>query len=334
MLPAPIPANEAERIDSLRQMLLLATPDEASFDRITRIAQRLFHAPIVLISLIDADRQWFKSCVGLPVRETGRDVSFCGHAIMNKALFVIEDAREDPRFADNPLVVNPPHVIFYAGRPLRNADGHMVGTLCVIDHEPRVFSPADRRSLDDLGYWVEAVFRNRDLCETQIEVIGELEEARRGALLDPMLNLWTHDAVLEICRREVRRAFNGKRPLSVAIVAITNLDAIRAQHGDDAARPALIEGAKSLLTLLRSFDTLGRFGEHEFIAILPDADATLAAELVARVRDGMDCPILLGEDIAELTVRIGHACADFVRHTPQAADLIDAARANLDAMRA
>lgn len=333
MLPAPIPANEAERIESLNQMRLLATPDEAAFDRITRIAQRLFKAPIALISLIDTDRQWFKSCVGLPVRETGRDVSFCGHAILNQALFVVEDARLDPCFADNPLVLNPPHVVFYAGRPLRNAEGHMVGTLCVIDHEPRVFSPADRRALDDLGYWVEALFRNRELCATQQEVISELAQARRGAMLDPMLNLWTRDAALDICRREVRRAFNAKRPLSVAMLAITNLDAIRAQHGDEAVRTALIEGAKCLLTLLRSFDTLGRFGEHEFIVILPDADATLAAELATRMQSGMDCPILLGDDVAELSVRIGRASADFVRHTPEATELVDAARADLDAVR-
>lgn len=330
MLFAPIPANESARIESLRRMLLLATPDEESFDRITRVVQRVFNAPIALISLIDSNRQWFKSCIGLPVRETGRDVSFCGHAILNDGLFVIEDARQDDRFADNPLVVGPPHVIFYAGRPLKNADGHMVGTLCVIDHEPRTFSPSDRQALDDLGHWVESVFLNRDLSETQLGMISELEDTRRDALLDPMLNLWSQKASIEICKREVKRAFDGKRPLSIAMISLMNLDTIRTQHGDDAARTALISGARSLLTLQRSYDTLGRFDENEFIAILPDADPALAQTLAARMQDGMDFPFLVGEEIVELPIRIGLASADFVRYTPQASDLIDAAKAALN----
>lgn len=102
MLKAPIPENEAERLASLQKMQLLATPDEEVFDRVVRTAQRLFGVPVALVSLIDAHRQWFKACIGLPVRETGRDVSFCGHAILGDELFVIEDSREDKRFADNP----------------------------------------------------------------------------------------------------------------------------------------------------------------------------------------------------------------------------------------
>ncbi|MCB1954589.1 MAG: sensor domain-containing diguanylate cyclase [Rhodocyclaceae bacterium] len=334
MLPAPIPVNESERIDSLRRMLLLSTPDEESFDRITRIAQRLFKVPIVLVSLIDTNRQWFKSCIGLPTRETGRGESFCGHAILGRELFVVEDARQDARFSDNPLVVNPPHVIFYAGRPLQNSEGHLVGTLCVIDHVPRAFSPEDRRALNDLGHWVEAVFMNRDLSETQQAVLQELAEARRGALLDPLVNLWTHDAALEICQREVKRAFDGKRPLSVLLVKITNLDAIRAQHGNLTADTALIEAAKCLVSLQRSYDTLGRCGHEEFIAILPDADPTGARALADRVRQSMECPFIYRDQLLDLRFQLGLASADFVHFTPQASELVDRARANIVSMSA
>jgi len=332
MLPAPTPANEGERIASLRRMLLLSTPDEEAFDRITRIAQRLFNAPIVLISLIDTDRQWFKSCIGLPVRQTGRDVSFCGHAILGNELFVIEDARQDPRFADNPLVVGAPRVIFYAGRPLRNAEGHAVGTLCVIDNDARSFSAIDRRAVDGLGYWVEAVFQQRDLCDTQMEVVSELEEAQRDALLDPMLNVWTRAAALDICQREVRRAYDGKRPLAVAIIAITNLEAIRAQYGVEAYREALIEGAKCLRTLQRSYDSLGRLDESEFIVVMPDADQARARANTERIEQGMDFPFLVGEEIIELKLRTGIAFADFVSFTPQASELVDLARADLETL--
>jgi GAF domain-containing protein len=125
------PANEEQRLASLQRMQLLDTPDEEAFDRITRIAQHLFAVPIALVSLVDLNRQWFKSCVGLPVRETPRDVSFCGHAILGNDLFIIENAPADERFADNPLVTGGPNIRFYAGRPLRNAEGYNIGTLCI-----------------------------------------------------------------------------------------------------------------------------------------------------------------------------------------------------------
>ena len=128
---------------------------EERFDRITRLAQRLFDTPIALFSVIDRNRQWFKSRQGLGAEETPRDVSFCGHAILGMDMLCVEDAWEDERFADNPLVVDAPFVRFYAGCPVRDARGLAVGTLCVIDHEPREFSAADRRALQDLAALLE-----------------------------------------------------------------------------------------------------------------------------------------------------------------------------------
>lgn len=126
---------------------------EDRFDRITRTAARLFDVPIALISLVDTDRQWFKSRYGLEVASTTREVSFCGHAIASDAIFVVADALEDDRFRDNPLVTGSPHIRFYAGHPLHARSGHRVGTLCLIDHRPRVFDHADHQSLADLAWW-------------------------------------------------------------------------------------------------------------------------------------------------------------------------------------
>lgn len=137
MLAAPIPSYDKERLAALRELLILDTPPEERFDRIVKFASQEFNVPIALISLIDENRQWFKARVGLDACETGRDVSFCGHAILQPDIFVVADARADPRFADNPLVANPPHVIFYAGAPLALASGFVIGTLCLIDHKPR-----------------------------------------------------------------------------------------------------------------------------------------------------------------------------------------------------
>ena len=137
MLAAPIPDNDKERLAALRELLILDTPPEERFDKIVQFAATEFDMLIVLLSLIDENRQWFKAIVGLDVCETGRDISFCGHAILQPDIFVIPDARADERFADNPIVTGEPYVIFYAGAPLTLASGFTVGTLCLIDHKPR-----------------------------------------------------------------------------------------------------------------------------------------------------------------------------------------------------
>lgn len=138
MITAPTPDNEAARISALYAMLLLDTPSEERFDKIVDFAATEFDVPIALISLIDSERQWFKAAVGLgDVCQTGRDISFCGHAIMRSDIMVVPDALEDPRFADNPLVTGWPHIRFYAGAPLILRSGYALGTLCIIDTKPR-----------------------------------------------------------------------------------------------------------------------------------------------------------------------------------------------------
>jgi phosphoribosyl 1,2-cyclic phosphodiesterase/DNA-binding response OmpR family regulator len=158
-VPAPLPSNEATRLVALRRLGLLDTPEEERFGRITRLAQRLSRAPIALITLVDADRQWFKSRQGLDVTETPRDAAICAYAILSDESLVIRDTLADPRFADNPLVVGFPRIRFYAGHPLHAPDGHRVGTLCVIDHRPRELSAADLEALRDLATLAEAELR-------------------------------------------------------------------------------------------------------------------------------------------------------------------------------
>lgn len=151
MRPAPIRENEAARLRALRRLELLDTEEEAGLDELTALAASLCDVPIALLSLVDEDRQWFKSRVGLEVRETPRDVSFCGHAIHEEGLFEVRDAHADPRFSDNPLVLGAPRVRFYAAAPLRTSDGLGLGTLCVIDHVPRVLDERQRGALATLG---------------------------------------------------------------------------------------------------------------------------------------------------------------------------------------
>jgi GAF domain-containing protein len=151
MLEAPIPDHELHRQAVLDRSGLLRPGRDPHLDDIVELAAMICRAPIALVSLVDRDRQYFKAAVGLDVEQTPRDVSFCGHAIAGTDVFVVPDATLDERFADNPLVSGPPYVRFYAGVPLLVDDVHAVGTLCVIDTQPRVYDERVRSALERLA---------------------------------------------------------------------------------------------------------------------------------------------------------------------------------------
>ncbi len=150
MIAAPIPDDDARRLQALRALLILDTPPEERFDRVVRFAADEFDMPMALVSLVDEERQWFKARVGMDACEGGREASFCGHAIVRPDLFIVEDARQDPRFHDNPAVTGQMGVVFYAGAPLVLPTGEIVGTLCLVDRRPRTFDALDKAILGSL----------------------------------------------------------------------------------------------------------------------------------------------------------------------------------------
>lgn len=176
--------NEAQRIKVLWQYEILDTVPEEVFDDLTELAARICEAPIALITLVDEDRQWFKSKVGVTINETSRDISFCGHAIEQSDLFIVPDATLDKRFAKNPLVTSDPKIRFYAGAPLITPDGHALGTLCVIDEVPRQLRPDQKQALRVLARHVmtqlELRRHSRELArahEEREEIQSELKKA-------------------------------------------------------------------------------------------------------------------------------------------------------------
>jgi len=204
-----IPANEGPRLHALRVRGLLDSPAEERFDRLTRLTQQLFGVKIALVSLIDADRQWFKSRQGLDVCETSRDISFCGHAILASDIFEVPDATQDVRFADNPLVTEAPHIRFYAGAPLSSSDGFRLGTLCIIDTEPRQLAAADRRMLRDLA----------DLVETEINFSEQRSQSARLRKVQELQEAITRAQSHFIRETQLRRAFDG---LLTDVLALTD----------------------------------------------------------------------------------------------------------------
>jgi GAF domain-containing protein len=171
--------SEKKRLKVLWQYDVLDTVPEEMFDDLTELAARICEAPIALISLVDEDRQWFKSRIGVSVQQTSRDVSFCAHAIRQEGLFIVPDATRDDRFSRNPLVVSDPKIRFYAGAPLVTPDGHALGTLCVLDSVPRRLRPEQQQALSVLARHVMTQLELRRHMRELAAVRAELRKLKQ-----------------------------------------------------------------------------------------------------------------------------------------------------------
>jgi GAF domain-containing protein len=175
MKSAPVPENEKDRLAALRRYNLLDSDPEKSFDDLTMIASYICQTPIALVSLVDENRQWFKSKRGLDAPETSREVSFCAHAMLKQEVMVVPDTLNDDRFHDNPLVTHDPHIRFYAGAPLFTADGYALGTICVIDRQPHELSEEQRGALEALSRQASSLIEyRRNLAELN-EALGTIK---------------------------------------------------------------------------------------------------------------------------------------------------------------
>lgn len=255
MLKAPIPGNEPQRLASLRALNVLDTVPEERFDRLTRMARRLFGVQTVLVSLVDENRQWFKSAQGVDVCETPRDISFCGHAILQDGPLLIPDTLLDLRFSDNPLVVGAPFIRFYAGHPLAAPDGQRVGTLCLIDASPRTLDDEELAMLADMARMVE-----HELAMVQLAMIDELTGLTNRRGFELLL-----DQTLALCHRLNRSA-------SLLFFDLDRFKDINDQHGHAVGDRVLADFGKLLQQTFRSSDLLGRLGGDEFVVLLSIAD--------------------------------------------------------------
>lgn len=260
-----IPADEQARLQTLRALHVLDTAPEERFDRLTRMAKRLFGVPIALVSLVDDDRQWFKSCIGLDGSEDSREFSFCGHAILGDEVFIVHDALKDERFADNPNVLNDPHVRFYAGCPLKAENGHKLGTLCIIDRQPRQFDSDDIEALKDLTAMAE-----RELAAIQLATLDELTgiSNRRGFML-----LAQHS--LHFCVRH-------KLPAALVFMDLDKFKAINDTYGHAEGDRALKVFAETMKRVYRESDVYARLGGDEFVVLLSNASEAVAEGVVGR----------------------------------------------------
>ena len=241
MTKPPIPADESRRLETLRKLNLLDTPAEERFDRVTRLARRVFEVPIAILSLIDADRQWFKSRQGLDTAQTPRDASFCGHAITDDRVLVINDALEDERFRDNPLVTGGPRIRFYAGCPISTPDTSRIGALGIIDRAPRELCEEDLGLLRELASMIDEDLTNASASTSDAAsgLSNRLGPSRLGNYL------------LSMCRR-------AHRPASLLVVRFANLATIDEAFGYSEGNRAVTELAALLRASFPNADLIGR----------------------------------------------------------------------------
>ena len=266
-----IPQDEQSRLKALDSLNILDTFHEERFDRLTRMACRLFDVPIALVSLVDNRRQWFKSCIGLNVSETARDISFCGHAIMSDEVLVVPDAEKDARFADNPLVTGDPHIRFYAGCPIKSLNGSRLGTLCIIDSKARTFNMQDLESLKDLASMVE-----RELAFIELATIDELTglSNRRGFMTNARY-------IINLCDRR-------KISCSLIFIDLNGFKEINDKFGHAEGDRALVDFSNLIKNNFRNSDILARLGGDEFVILLTDTSKAFAEIAMSKFQKTID----------------------------------------------
>ncbi len=261
-----MPDNEFERLRALQLMQVLDTPADPRLDKLTRLVQKVFEVPIALVSLVDENRQWFKSRCGLDIEETPREVSFCGHTILKDDVFVVEDTHSDPRFADNPLVTRKPHIRFYAGFPLRAPSGHRVGTMCIIDSKPREFTEREHGLLTDLA----------QVAQQQLTAIAH-------ATVDELTKVANRRGFYQLACRDLSAARAAGSPSTLLLLDLAGFKNVNDEFGHEAGDTTLAQFARMLLLSSGKADTVGRLGGDEFAVFMPGAGHDMAKDLVRRL---------------------------------------------------
>ncbi|MFC7051089.1 GGDEF domain-containing protein [Hansschlegelia quercus] len=265
--PAPSAASEDARLGALLRYDVMDTPAEQSFDRITRLAQKMFRASFVTVSLLDGHRQWFKSKQGLSFSETPRSEAFCDVTIRQATPLVVPDARADPAYASLPLVTGEPFIRFYAGAPLRTPEGYILGALCVMDREPRSLSAEEIDMLVDLSDIVVGQLQLRQLADT-----------------DPLTGALSRRAFRDLAARELSLSRRYRRELALLTFDLDYFKSINDTHGHAAGDDVLVRSVDACKAELRNSDSIARLGGEEFAVLLPHTGAAAARDVAERLR--------------------------------------------------
>jgi diguanylate cyclase (GGDEF)-like protein len=295
----PLPDDEPARLAAVRAYEVLGTPPEVEFDALTRLAAFMFDVPIAVVSVMDENRLWFKSRIGLDVPELDRKVAFCAHAIMEpRQALVVDDLMGDDRFSGNPLVAQAPHIRFYAGAPIVDPDGFALGTIAVIDAQPRQFSPAQRDALVDLSTLVMTALRNR----------RNALELSRLARTDHLTGIANRAQFELAVASEIQQAARSGESFTVLCMDLDGFKEVNDEHGHAAGDEVLREVSRRLQTQLGEGDTVARLGGDEFGILMRCGTAEEALALGKRVVADIEQPVKLASGrVVAVGMSVGEA---------------------------
>ena len=306
MLSVPLPASETERQQALDRLELLDTPADPYLDTLTRLAHDLFQVKMALVTLVDRDRQWFKSRQGLDVAETPRSLSYCSYAVMQDEPLIVEDSQVDERFAGTELARGTPDVRFYAGWPLHDADGMPLGTLCLADPKPREFGSQERCRLRDLAYLTENYLHLLHCSQQANDLRDALSREQRKGMLDPLTQLWNRAGLLHFLPLEQATAERSQLRLGVIYCDLDHFKQVNDRHGHDGGDHVLWESARRMSSAVRPQDVVTRNGGEEFVILTLVHDDQELLQIAERIRLAIvNEPIQLEHAQLQQTISLG-----------------------------
>jgi diguanylate cyclase (GGDEF)-like protein len=305
MPAAPPSPHELRRLAAVQKVRLLGTPAEERFDKITRIARRMFDVPMACLDIVGEKLAWLKSVQGFDAIEGLRKDSYCHHTVLDEGVCIVRDARTDPRVRDSTFADT---WVFYAGVPLR-FDGERIGVLCIGDYKTREFDPEHLHALSDLASLAERELQIAALSEAQIALALSNEELEMKARIDILTHVWNRGAILEIVAAERSRGAAGAST-SILMIDIDHFKAINDRLGHPAGDEVLRVVASRLRAAVRPMDAVGRYGGEEFMAVLPGTDIEGAAQASDRIcRAVSQAPVHFEPHAIPVTCSIGCAAA-------------------------
>ena len=295
----PVPEDEPARLAALRSYEILDTEPELEFDAVTRVASHAFDAPIAVVALMDSDRLWFKSRLGLDVPQLDRKIAFCAHAIMRpRDVLVVPDLQADARFSDNPLVAQPPHIRFYAGAPIVDTAGHALGTIAVIDAQPRSFTEVQRHTLKDLSTLVMMALRGR----------RRALDLERLAMTDHLTGIANRARFDKVIVEELGQSADYGSSFGLLVMDLDGFKAVNDRFGHAIGDEVLCVVARRLVKQVRTGDTLARLGGDEFAIVMRQCGEEAAEALARRIVSAVKLPINLSSgDTAQVGISVGVA---------------------------
>lgn len=281
---APLPINEQQRLAEIKKLDILDTDSEERYDRITRMAKKLFNVQVAVISVIDDHRQWYKSKQGIEISEVPRDITFCSYTLSSPEILLVEDATQDERFAENPFVISEPNVRFYAGYPLKVTPNVILGTLCIFDDKPRIMNAEEIQIFEDFGKIVES------------ELSGHAK-----SITDQLTGLSNRRGLEKIGNYLLGHAVREQMPVTVLFIDINDFKKINDTFGHKEGDAALIKIAQLLKNSIRGMDLLARLGGDEFCILFINLTDENAEVLISRIQNNLN---IINKTIDNYQIRI------------------------------